>query len=391
MEYGFSQRVSTLQPSAIREILKYASVPGMISFAAGNPAPEAFPSEQLAKISARLFAERPVDLLQYSVTEGYAPLREAIKARYPQYFREHDNIIITSGAQQVMELSAKVLCNEGDTIIMEEPVFIGTLNAFRSTNVNLVGVPLEKDGMNISLLEKALKENKNTRFIYCIPNFQNPTGIVTSLAKRKAIYELARKYDVMILEDNPYGETRFSGEPIDSIKSFDEDGRVIYAGTFSKVISPGLRVGYAIAPAPVIAKITVCKQVADVHTPINNQILVHEFMTSDEYDKHLASLAPIYKRKSDIMTALLDIELAPRVEYIAPTGGLFIWCTLPDQINMPEFCKEAVQRGVAVVPGNAFLLDEKAPCSCIRLNYSTPTDEQIEEGVKLLGELLLDY
>lgn len=391
MEYTFSERVSTLRPSAIREILKYSAVPGMISFAAGNPAPEAFPAEQLAQISARLYEERPVDLLQYSVTEGYTPLREAIKNRYPQYFKEHDDIIITSGAQQVMELSAKVLCNEGDTIILEEPVFIGTLNSFRSINANLVGVPMESDGMNVQLLEKALKENSNTRFIYCIPNFQNPTGAVTSFAKRKAIYELARKYNVMILEDDPYGETRFFGAPIDSIKSLDADGRVIYAGTFSKVIAPGIRVGYAIAPKPIISKLTVCKQVSDVHTSINNQILVHEFITSEAYDEHIASLAPIYRKKSGIMTALLDIELAPRVEYIQPTGGLFIWCTLPDQIDMPEFCKEAVARGVAVVPGNAFLIDENAPCSCIRLNYSTPTDEQIEEGVKILGELLLDY
>lgn len=391
MNYSFADRVNTLQPSVIREILKFTSEPGMISFAAGNPAPEAFPTKQIEEISARIFAERPIDALQYSVTEGYQPLRDAIRARYSFLFGENDQILITSGAQQVMELVTKSLCNEGDTIICEAPTFIGSLNAFRSLNANLVGVPMESDGMNIAMLEDALKNSKNVRFIYCIPNYQNPSGIVTSLEKRKAIYELAKKYGVMILEDNPYGDTRFKGEAIPSIKSMDTEGIVAYAGTFSKVISPGIRVGYGIAPAPLIAKMTVCKQVSDVHTNIFGQLLVHEFMTKYDYDAHIASLGGIYKKKSDIMTALLDIELAPRVTYNPPSGGLFIWCTLPDQIDMLEFAKKAVERKVAVVPGNAFLVDESQPCNSIRLNYSTPTDEQIEKGMHVLGELLLEY
>lgn len=391
MNYSFADRVNTLQPSAIREILKFTSQPGIISFAAGNPAPEAFPTAQLEEISRRIYTERPVDALQYSVTEGYIPLREAIKSRYSNLFKDYDQVLITSGAQQVMELATKSLCNEGDVIICEAPTFIGSLNAFRSFNTKLVGIPLENDGMDIAKLEDALKNNENVRFIYCIPNFQNPSGVVTSLEKRKAIYELAKKYGTMILEDNPYGETRFEGEEIPSIKSMDTEGIVIYAGSFSKVISPGLRVGYGIAPAPVIAKMTVCKQVSDVHTNIYGQLLVHEFMTSDGYDAHLESIKEIYRKKSNLMTTLLDLELAPRVEYIKPQGGLFIWCTLPKQIDMPAFAKEAVQRSVAVVPGNAFLVDESQPCSSIRLNYSTPTDEQIEKGMKILGELLSEY
>ncbi len=391
MNYSFANRVNTLQPSVIREILKYSSVPGMISFAAGNPAPEAFPSEKIAEISAKVYAERPIDALQYSVTEGYTPLREAIRERYSYLFGENDQIIITSGAQQVMELTTKSLCNEGDVIICEAPTFIGSLNAFRSFNAKLVGVPMENDGMELNALEEALKTNENIRFIYCIPNFQNPSGIVTSLEKRKAIYELAKKYDVMILEDNPYGETRWEGEEIPSIKSMDTDGRVVYAGTFSKVVSPGMRVGYAIAPAPVIAKMTVCKQVSDVHTGIYNQIIVHQFMTSEGYDAHIASIKDIYRKKSSLMTSLIDIELAPRISYIKPSGGLFIWCTLPEQIDMMGFATEAVQRNVAVVPGNAFLVDETQPCHCIRLNFSTPTDEQIEKGMKVLGQLLSEY
>ena len=391
MNYTFADRVGTLQPSVIREILKFSSVPGMISFAAGNPAPEAFPIEQITDISARIYAERPIDALQYSVTEGYQPLRDAIRERYSFLFGENDQILITTGAQQVMELVTKSLCNEGDTIICEAPTFIGSLNAFRSLNAHLVGIPMEADGMDLNALEDALKNNDNVRFIYCIPNYQNPSGIVTSLEKRKAIYELAKKYGTMILEDNPYGETRFAGDVVPTIKSMDTDGIVAYAGTFSKVISPGLRVGYAIAPAPVIAKMTVCKQVSDVHTPIYSQLVVHEFMTKYDYDAHLAGLGDIYRKKSDLMTSLLDLELAPRVSYVRPTGGLFIWCTLPDQIDMLDFAKQAVARNVAVVPGNAFLVSESDPCNSIRLNYSTPTDEQIEKGMRILGELLSEY
>ncbi len=391
MDYTFANRVNTLQPSVIREILKFTSVPGMISFAAGNPAPEAFPTAQVQKIAQRIMQERPIDALQYSVTEGYNPLKDAIKERYSYLFHEHDQIIITTGAQQVMELTTKSLCNEGDVIICEAPTFIGSLNAFRSYNTKLVGIPMENDGMDIDALEVALKENKNVKFIYCIPNFQNPSGIVTSLEKRRAIYDLAKKYGTMVLEDNPYGETRFEGEEIPSIKSMDTDGIVVYAGTFSKVISPGMRVGYAIAPAPVITKMTVCKQVSDVHTNIFAQLLVHEFMTTEDYDAHLKLISDVYRKKSGLMTSLIDSELAPRVQYVKPQGGLFIWCTLPDEVDMFGFASEAVKRNVAVVPGNAFLVNESDKCSCIRLNFSTPTDEQIEQGMKVLGKLLAEY
>ncbi|MDR1003107.1 MAG: PLP-dependent aminotransferase family protein [Oscillospiraceae bacterium] len=388
MDYSFADRISSLQPSVIREILKFSSVPGMISFAAGNPAPEAFPTEQLAKISAEIYKERPIDALQYSVTEGYTPLRNALKSRYSYLLGGGDELIITSGAQQVMHLATKSLCNEGDVIICEKPSFIGSLNAFRSFNAKLVGVELERDGMNIEMLEAALKENPNAKFIYVIPNFQNPAGICTSLEKRKAIYQLAKQYGVMILEDNPYGDTRFEGEEIPSIKSFDEDGIVIYAGSFSKVISPGLRVGYAIAPAPVIAKMTVCKQISDVHTSIYSQLLVHEFLTGGQFEQHLLSIKEIYRKKCGLMCSLFEEKLSPYVTFEKPQGGLFIWCTLPDGIDMMSFCKAAVERNVAVVPGSAFLTDESQPCNSFRTNFSTPTDEQIVNGVDILSKLL---
>nr|WP_317413493.1 PLP-dependent aminotransferase family protein [uncultured Solibaculum sp.] len=395
MQYTFSDRVSSLQPSAIREILKFTADPTVISFAAGNPAPEAFPVKEVAEISSRIFAERPIDALQYSITEGYTPLRDRMKNfmrdRYNSY-RDFDELIITSGAQQVMELTTKALCNEGDTIICEAPSFIGSLNAFRSFGVKLRGVPVESDGIDIAQLEEALKEEKKAKFIYVIPNFQNPSGVTMSLEKRKAVYDLAGKYGVMILEDNPYGELRVKGENIPTIKSLDTDGRVIYAGTFSKVLSPGIRVGYAVAPSPVIQKMVVCKQVTDVHTNIFGQMLADEFMANYDFDAHLENIRGIYRKKMGLMLDLMKQHLPGSVTWNEPEGGLFIWCTLPEGTDMLGFCKEAVETyRVAVVPGTAFLTDESAPCSSFRLNFSTPTDQQLVEGMEKLGKAAAKY
>lgn len=388
MDYRFSDKVINLKPSLIREILKMSSVPGMIPFSAGNPAPDAFPGEALANISDDLMRNRPIDALQYNITEGYTPLRDAIRARYPMYFTENDDVIITAGAQQVMNLATQSFCNEGDVIICENPSFIGSLNAFRSFNVKLVGVDMDGEGMEPDKLEDTLKNNPNAKLIYVIPNFQNPTGLTTSLARRKEIYALAKKYGVMILEDNPYGETRFDGEEIPSIKSMDTDGIVIYAGSFSKVIAPGIRVGYAIAPKPVLAKMTVCKQVQDVHTSALSQILVHEFMTKTDYDAHLQRNKGIYKRKCDLMCDGMINSFGDKIQLVTrPQGGLFVWCKLPDGADMLDFCKKGIERGVAVVPGTAFLADETQPCIHIRANYSTPSDEQIVKGIEIMAQL----
>ena len=394
MEYRFSDNVSSLKPSAIREILKYTSVPGYIPFAAGNPAPEAIPSKAVAKIAEEIMATSPIEALQYSVTEGYTPLRDYLKTyllKKHSIGKDFDNLIITSGAQQAISLSAMVLCNVGDSVICEDPSFIGSLNAFRALGLNLVGVKNETDGMNIEALEKALKETKNARFIYTIPTFQNPSGTCMSLEKRKAVYELAKKYGVMILEDNPYSDTRFAGQELPTIKSFDEDGIVIYAGTFSKVISPGLRVGYCLAPTEVISKMTVCKQTADVHSGILNQMICYKFMTEQDYEAHLDRNRLIYKEKCGLMTKLLDEKLSKYLEYQKPEGGLFIWCQLPEGTDMPTFCKAAVDNKVAVVPGNAFSVDTLYIGNCIRLNYSTPTDEQIVAGMELLSKTAEEF
>lgn len=391
MNYKFSDKVSGLQASAIREILKFTSDPEVISFAAGNPAPEAFPKEKVAEISAEIFKEDPILALQYSVTEGYTPLRNLLKEQMEKkgcFNPETDDIIITSGAQQSNEFACKVLCNEGDTLITEAPSFIGSLNAFRSYNVKLKGIELEEGGMNLSKLEQVLSESDGQKLIYVIPNFQNPTGDTMSLEKRKAVYELACKYNAVILEDNPYGDLRFDGEDVRSIKSMDTEGRVIYSGSFSKILAPGLRVGYACAPKEIIQKMVICKQVADVHTTIWSQAVCYKFMQQCDMDEHFASLRKVYKRKCNLMLENIEKHFSKKITYTRPQGGLFIWCNLPEGSDMPQFCTRAV-RGykIAVVPGTAFMINETDKTTSFRLNFSTPTDEQIVKGIEILGKM----
>ena len=391
MEYTFANRVQSLKPSAIREIFKYAADPAYVALSAGNPAPDAFPAKELEEISKKLLAENPIAALQYSVTEGYPKLREVLK----KYMKEKhsigtelDDLIITSGAQQVMDLTSKSLLNEGDVVICEAPSFIGSLNSFRSYNARLVGVTVESDGMHIDALEKALTENENVKFIYTIPNFQNPSGVTMSLEKRKAVYELAKKYGVLILEDNPYGDLRYEGEDIPAIKSLDKDGIVIYAGSFSKVISPGMRVGWCSAPEQICKKLVVCKQGSDVHTNIWSQILCCEFMQKYDFEAHLEGLRKLYTKKARLTESFLREHLAPYgITYNKIEGGLFVWCTLPDGIDMMQFSKKSLEKKVCVVPGTAFLTDENEQCNSFRINFSTPTDEQLAKGIKALGEV----
>lgn len=385
---SFSNKVSGLRASAIREILKFTSDPEVISFAAGNPAPEAFPTDTIAKISADIFREEPINALQYSITEGYPKLREYLKGDLTEkgLFKDGDQLVITSGAQQAIETTAKILCNEGDVIICEDPAFVGSLNAFRSYGVKLEGVPMDEDGMIPEKLESALKANPTTKFIYTIPNFQNPTGKTTTLERRREILALAEKYGVYILEDNPYGALRFAGEDVPSIKQLDTKGNVLYCGTFSKTLAPGLRVGYLLGSSEIVAKAVVGLQTSTVHTNIWAQMLTYRFLTTVDFDEHLNKLRSIYRHKCNLMLDGLAAELPDFVTFTHPEGGLFIWATLPDKYDMNAFCKDAVQRKVAVVPGNAFSADENAVSHSFRLNYSTPTDEQIEKGVVILGE-----
>jgi len=386
MEPVFSDKTKDLAPSAIREIFKSLNDPEMISFAAGNPSPESFPVEKMSLISQDIFENDYVNAFQYSVTEGYTPLRDLVKARLKDKFSidyPDDELIITTGGQQGIDLTAKVLCNEGDVVITENPSFIGALNAFRAYNTRLVGVENEKDGINVEMLEKAIKDNPNCKLIYLIPTFQNPSGTTMSLEKRKRVIELANKYDKVVFEDNPYGELRFEGEDVPTIKSLDTEDRVIYCSSFSKILSAGMRLGFVCGNKEIIQKVVVVKQVNDVHTNIFFQILAAEFIKRYGLDDHVAFIRDLYRKKAALMQNELENTFKGSIDFTHPQGGLFLWGTMKDGTDSSDFFKKAIAEKVAVVDGKTFL-PNPGPCHSFRLNYSTPSDEQIVEGVKRL-------
>ena len=401
MNYTFSNKIASLKPSAIREILKAPKDADTITLAAGNPAPETFPVSDLARFAADIFANDSTTALQYGATDGYEPLRRAVAERQKTVWgigksvadgdSFNDTTIIVSGGNQGIELCAKVFCNEGDTVICENPTFIGGLNAFRSCGYNTVGVPIEEDGMNVEALEETIKATPNAKLLYIIPTFQNPAGITTSLEKRKAIYEVCKKYGLMILEDNPYGELRFAGEEIPTIKSFDTEGLVIYCSSFSKILSAGMRVGFVVAPEEVAAKMVVAKQSEDVHTNQFFQMLCYKFMTECDLDAHIAMIREVYGRKCRLMLECLEKELPSSVKFTRPEGGLFIWVTLPDGVDATAFLKACMAQKLMIVPGATFNCDVTEGSMSFRLNYSTPSDEQIKEGVARLGRVAREF
>ena len=401
MTYTFSDKIASLKPSAIREILKAPKDADTISLAAGNPAPETFPVADLARFAADIYANDSTTALQYGATDGYEPLRRAVAERQKTVWgigksvaegdSFNDTTIIVSGGNQGIELAAKVFCNEGDTVICENPTFIGGLNAFRSCGYNTVGVPIEEDGMNVEALEETIKATPNAKLLYIIPTFQNPAGITTSLEKRKAIYEVCKKYGLMILEDNPYGELRFAGEEIPTIKSFDTEGLVIYCSSFSKILSAGMRVGFVVAPEEVAAKMVVAKQSEDVHTNQFFQMLCYKFMTECDLDAHIAMIRQVYGRKCRLMLECLEKELPAAVKFTRPEGGLFIWVTLPDGVDATAFLKACMAQKLMIVPGATFNCDVTEGSMSFRLNYSTPSDEQIKEGVARLGRVAREF
>lgn len=391
MEYKISNKFVSMKPSAIREIFKSLGKPGCISFAAGNPSPESFPIPQIKEIADDILANDPITALQYGVTEGYAPLRDLVKQRLKRVYNigtPDDETIIVTGGQQGIELTCKVMCNEGDVVISENPSFIGALNSFRSLGARLVGVPLKDDGMDIAALENALKSNPKTKLIYTIPSFQNPAGITSTLENRKAVYELARKYDVLIIEDNPYGDLRFAGEDVPTYKSFDTDGRVVYCGSFSKILSAGIRVGTLTANKELVSKIVVAKQVEDVHTNVFFQMVCAKYMSEYDLEGHIEKIRKLYMHKAGLMIAALEKYMPADVKFTRPDGGIFLWCSLPEGYSLDEFVKRCSDKNVFVVPGTAFLPDESEVTRSFRLNYSMPSDEEIDRGIKLLADVV---
>ena len=390
MDYQISNRMKSMKGSAIREIFKYAADPSVISLAGGNPAPELFPNEALSDFAAKLLREQPVLSLQYGVTEGYTPLREAIRARLARVEgigTPDDELIVVSGGQQGIELITKCLINEGDTVIVEEPSFIGATNAFRSYGAHLAGVPVQEDGMNLEALEKVIAENKNVKMIYTIPTFQNPMGVTMSVEKRRALYEIAKKNGILILEDNPYGELTFDGTKVPTIKSMDTEGIVIYSGSFSKILAPGLRLGFLCANRTLIQRVVIGKQISDVHTAMLPQLLAYEYMTNYDMDALIAQMRANYAHKCHTMLSAMEQYFPADVFYTRPRGGLFIWCDLGHGLDTGALAKKAIEKKVVFVPGSTFMVNMDQPTSTLRLNYSTMTDDKIIEGVKRLGEV----
>lgn len=393
MDFHYSDKVLGMRPSIIRELLKQMSDPSLISFAGGNPAADSFPVADIRAFSDELLETDPVGMLQYSVTEGYGPLREACRdfanRKWP-VVKKSDEVIITSGSQQVIEFMAKLLCNEGDVVAVEEPAFLGAYNSMRSFGAVLRGVPLQPDGVDLEALEAAFVAGPKPKFFYCIPNFQNPTGYTTSAAKRKAIYELAVKYGVPVLEDDPYGALRISGEDVPPIKHFDETGAVVYAGSFSKILCPGMRLAYCAGQPEFITKMVTAKQGSDVHTNVWAQRVCERMLRETDMNAHIARLQAIYREKANHMMAQLDEKLSGAVSYVRPEGGMFIWAKLPDEVPAGEFARRCLEKKLAVVPGSAFYTDSAVDQPFVRLNFSTPTKEQIDRGVAVMAEVLAE-
>ena len=390
MTYQISEKFKNLKPSAIREIFKSLGTPGSISFAAGNPNPDSFPVKEMRAIADSIFENEPTTALQYGITEGYTPLRTLVSERLKRVYNigtPDDDLIIVTGGQQGIELTCKVMCNEGDVVICENPSFIGALNSFRSLGAKLVGVPLDDDGINLEALEDALKSNPNAKILYTIPTFQNPAGITTCLEKRKAVLELAEKYDILILEDNPYGDLRFTGEDVPTYKSMDTTGRVLYCGSFSKVLSAGMRIGFLCANKELISKIVVAKQVEDVHTNVFFQMICAKYISEYDLEAHIANIREMYRHKAGLMLDALDKYMPKEVKFTRPEGGIFLWCSLPEELDLGEFVKRAGDKNVFVVPGTAFSADTEEVSHSFRLNYSMPSDEEIERGIKILADI----
>ena len=385
-----ANRMKNLQPSDIRVVGKLiAENPGTISFAGGLPDPKLFPSEEIRALTDKILKENADVALQYGFTLGRTLLREQVAKLM---LREGvnatlDNIIITTGSQQALTLSTMVYLNPGDVIITENPSYLGALAAFDPYETKYIGVNGDEDGMYMDELENVLKNTENVKMIYVIPNFQNPTGRTWSTEKRKQLLDIANKYGLIILEDNAYGEIRYEGDRLPSIKSFDAEGRVIHLGSFSKVLSPGLRIGWACADKNIIPKLELVKYGCDLQSAELTQMQVEKFLSNYDIDEHLAKINKVYKHRRDLMLEVIINEFPKEAKYYYPKGGMFVWVDLPSYINTRELLKKAVEKKVAFVPGGSFYPQNDCERS-LRLNFSTMEDDKIIYGMKILAQLI---
>ncbi|MBQ9624977.1 MAG: PLP-dependent aminotransferase family protein [Clostridia bacterium] len=386
MHFDFAQRFEGMSGSAIRAIFALLKDPEIISFGGGNPAGEAFPGEELSEIAERLLKNNFASVLQYGQTEGYLPLREQIAEEYGVVT---DMVQITVGAQQAIDLVAKAMLNKGDCILVENPTFLGALQTFKLYQPKIKAVETDENGIIIEDLEEKIKQHK-PKLLYIIPNFQNPTGITTSLERRKAISEIAQKYNLLIIEDDPYGKLRYEGDAVESIFEINKSGNVIYLTSFSKTISPGLRIGAAIGDKELIAKMVVGAQGQTVHPPVLNQAMIYEYVKSGAYLPHIEAMCKLYKSRRNTMLAELEKGMPKGVSHTNPQGGLFLWCSLPEGVNATELFKKAVESKVAFVPGDTFYC-ENVRTNKLRLNFSFTDEEKIKKGISTLAKVTEEF
>jgi 2-aminoadipate transaminase len=396
-DFRYAQRTQRMGSSAIRELLKLTEKPDIISFGGGMPAPEVFPVEAITEACQRVLTDQGAKALQYGATEGYLPLREMIARHTARYGIgvTPDNILITSGSQQALDLIGKVFINRGDRILVEAPTYLGALQAWNAYGAEYVTVPMDKDGMVTDAIELALRVGP--KFIYVLPNFQNPTGVTLSLERRQKLVEMAEAYGVPIIEDDPYGQLRYEGEHLPSVVDLDDTyrsnngksytGNVIYLSTFSKILAPGIRLAWVIAPPEVIRKLTQAKQGADLHTSTFNQIVAHEVSKGGFLDQHIRLIRKVYSERRNIMLGAMDRYFPPGVDWTQPKGGLFLWGTMPEYLKSAEVLKQAIKEKVAFVPGMSFFPNGGGE-NTMRLNFSYASPEKIQAGIMRLGSVI---
>ncbi len=391
----FALRTRRMQSSTVRELLKLTLKPDLISFAGGLPAPEVFPVEQLREAADLVLRQFGPQSLQYSTTEGCPDLREMIARHTARYgiVVEPENILITSGSQQALDLLGKVFVNSGDRIAVERPTYLGALQAWNAYQAQFLGVAMDEEGMQTDELESALRSGP--KFLYALPNFQNPTGVTMSLKRREALIEMADHFGVPIVEDDPYGQLRYDGDHLPSLAVMDArarkgkpfSGNVIYLSTFSKILAPGLRLAWVVAPVEVIQKLVQAKQGTDLHTGTFVQLVAFEMARGGFIDRHVQHIRSVYSVRRDAILAALKKHMPDGVRWTTPQGGLFIWAILPERLDAAEILRDAIEERVAFVPGSAFY-DDASGQNTMRLNFSNATPERIEEGMNRLGRVV---
>jgi len=387
MEFKYARRMEYLQASEIREILKVTERPDIISFAGGLPAPELFPVEEILNVNRMVLEEQGSRALQYTTTEGYPPLRKWIAERMNSRqgtSLDCDNILLTHGSQQALDLSGKVFLDEDDVVLCESPTYLAAISAFRAYGCKFVEVPTDNEGMLPDELERILAGTRRVKLIYVIPDFQNPTGRTWSLERRRCLAQAAMRHQVMVLEDNPYGELRFEGEALPSVKSFDEIGCVLCLGTFSKTFCPGYRIGWIAGDKKAIEKYVLVKQGADLQCNTIAQLEIAKYLELYDIDEHIGRIREVYRRRRDVTVKTMEEEFGPDIEFTRPQGGLFAWIELPEHINSRDVLLKSLEKKVAFVPGGSFFPNGGRE-NTLRINFSNMPEERIVEGLQTLA------